>query len=32
MVQKSKASIIDDKIVEVVVPDGEKFKVYCRIG
>ena len=32
MLKNSKASIIDDKIVEVVVPDGEKFQVYCRIG
>ncbi len=32
MAFKSKANIINNKIVEVTVPDGEKFQVYCRIG
>ena len=29
---KSKARIIDDKMVEVVAPDGEVFSVLARIG
>ncbi|MDE7369159.1 MAG: helix-turn-helix transcriptional regulator [Muribaculaceae bacterium] len=32
MAFKSKANIINNKIVEVTVPDGEKFQVFCRIG
>lgn len=29
---KSKATIIDDKIVEVIAPDGEIFSLLARIG
>ena len=29
---KSKATIIDDKMVEVIAPDGEVFSVLARIG
>lgn len=29
---KSKATIIDDKIVEVIAPDGEIFSLITRIG
>ena len=29
---KTKARIIDSKIVEVTAPDGEVFTVYCQIG
>ena len=29
---KSKASIIDDKMVEVIAPDGEVFSVLSKIG
>lgn len=29
---KSKANIIDDKIVEVIAPDGEIFSLLTRIG
>ncbi|KQS89227.1 helix-turn-helix transcriptional regulator [Chryseobacterium sp. Leaf394] len=29
---KSKATVIDDKIVEVVAPDGEIFSLLARIG
>ena len=29
---KSKATIIDDKIVEVIAPDGEIFSILSQIG
>ncbi|ANH83161.1 transcriptional regulator [Niabella ginsenosidivorans] len=29
---KSKATIIDDKMVEVIAPDGEVFSILTRIG
>lgn len=29
---KSKAQILDHKMVEVVAPDGEVFQIYSRIG
>lgn len=29
---KSKATVINSKIVEVIAPDGERFNVLCQIG
>jgi DNA-binding Xre family transcriptional regulator len=29
---KSKARIVDDKMIEVIAPDGEKFSVLAKIG
>lgn len=29
---KSKAKIINSKVVEIASPDGEKFQILCRIG
>ena len=29
---KTKAKVIDSKIVEVTVPDGEVFQVLCQVG
>jgi DNA-binding Xre family transcriptional regulator len=29
---KSKATIIDDKMIEVIVPDGEVFSILAQIG